>query len=380
MPWSARNAADPGRRSGSSVIAAVAVWFVIGCAAPPPDPIGVSDEESDPEARRVLLVANTQSETSLDVARYYGVKRKVPRSNVVLVSCAPQEQIPKAEYLEKIEKPVRAALAKTKNAIDFMVLTKDVPLRLESEDGFSVDGQLAGLDLDVTPIEKPEPERIMKSLNPYYGKRERFSSKVFKMYLVTRLDGWTAEDAKALVDRSLAAKPNQGLFFFDGASNRRDESYGQLQRAMSSAATLLTDRAFDVQFEDTTDFVAPPVPLAGYVSWGSNDGKFSEDTYKKLSFRPGAIGETFVSTSGRTFRKPPWGAQSLVADLIASGITGVKAYVSEPFTFALARPEILFDRYTNGFNLAESFYCASPIAKWKDIVIGDPLCNPYRRE
>ncbi|MCW5943765.1 MAG: TIGR03790 family protein [Fimbriimonadaceae bacterium] len=379
MPWFVPNVVGLRPRSGSSVVVALLLPLVMGCAAAQPKVIGVSDKDSNPESRRVLLVANAQSETSLDVARYYGDKRKIPRSNVVLISCAPQEQIPKAEYLDKIEEPVRAALAKVKG-VDFVVLAKDVPLRLDNEGGFSVDGQLAGMDLDVTPIEKPEPATIMKSLNPYYGKRERFSSKAFKMVLVTRLDGWTAEDAKALVDRSLAAKPNQGLFFFDGASNRRDQSYGQLQRGMSSAATLLTDRAFDVLFEDTTDFVAPSVPLAGYVSWGSNDGKFSEETYKKLSFKPGAIGETFVSTSGRTFRKPPWGTQSLVADLVAGGITGVKAYVSEPFTFALARPEILFDRYTNGYNLAESFYCASPIAKWKDIVIGDPLCNPYRRE
>ena len=56
----------------------------------------------------------------------------------------------------------------------------------------------------------------------------------------------------------------------------------------------------------------------------------------------------------------------------------MKGYVSEPFTFALARPNILFERYVGGFNLAESFYMASPVTKWKDVVIGDPLCSPYK--
>lgn len=362
------------------MIVAVVACVLVGCATPQAAPIGVSDETADPEAKRVLLVANTQSETSLDVARYYAEKRKVPRGNVVLISCAPIEEIAKSEYVEKIEKPVRAALAKSGHALDFVVLTKDVPLRLDNEGGYSVDGHLAAMDLDITPIATVEQSAIMKSLNPYFGKRERFTAKAFNMRLVTRLDGWTAADAKSLVDRSLAAKPNQGLFFFDGASNRRDPNYGQLQRAMASARTLLKERAFDVEYEDTTEFVAPTSPLAGYVSWGSNDGKYDEQTYRNLRFKPGAIAETFVSTSGRTFRKPPYGPQSLVADLIAGGVTGVKAYVSEPYLFAMARPEILFDRYTTGFNLAESFYCASPIAMWKDIVIGDPLCNPYRRE
>jgi len=31
-------------------------------------------------------------------------------------------------------------------------------------------------------------------------------------------------------------------------------------------------------------------------------------------------------------------------------------------------------------NLAESFYAASLVAKWKDVVIGDPLCRPYRKD
>ena len=39
----------------------------------------------------------------------------------------------------------------------------------------------------------------------------------------------------------------------------------------------------------------------------------------------------------------------------------------------------LFDRYVSGFNLAESFYAASLVTYWKDIVIGDPLCRPYAK-
>jgi hypothetical protein len=59
-------------------------------------------------------------------------------------------------------------------------------------------------------------------------------------------------------------------------------------------------------------------------------------------------------------------------------VTGVKGYVAEPFSVALCPADILFDRYTAGYTLAESFYMAVPFLKWKDIVIGDPLCAPYR--
>ena len=40
-------------------------------------------------------------------------------------------------------------------------------------------------------------------------------------------------------------------------------------------------------------------------------------------------------------------------------------------------PDILFDRYVRGATLAESFYAASYMVLWKDLVIGDPLCAPY---
>ncbi len=85
----------------------------------------------------------------------------------------------------------------------------------------------------------------------------------------------------------------------------------------------------------------------GYVSWGSNDEGFRTDTYRQLRFKPGAIAETFVSTSARTFRRTT-GGQSLIGDLIDQEVTGVKGYVSEPYTFALAHPAILIDRYTRG--------------------------------
>jgi len=98
-------------------------------------------------------------------------------------------------------------------------------------------------------------------------------------------------------------------------------------------------------------------------------------------FYPGSLGETYVSTSGRTFNLPAnwpnYTGQSLVADLIVKGITGVSGYVSEPYLSAMVNPKILFDRYTKGYNLAESYYMAIRNVYWKTVVIGDPLCAPY---
>jgi uncharacterized protein (TIGR03790 family) len=323
------------------------------------------------------VVVNTLSSESVELGRYYSLRRGIPAENSLGVSLPVKDEVPSDEFRTKLLDPVRAKIRSLPGRIDFIVLTKGIPIRIR-EGGYSVDGRLAAMDLPVLSITKPEPENIQRSINPYFGKNESFDSSKYGFFLVTRLDGWDLEVCKKLVDNAVAAKPAKGLFFFDEAENRKSGGYGVLQELMGKAKQLLAEKGYRAQLETTAKFVAPSEPLMGYVSWGSNDAAFDKDAYHRLRFHPGAIAETFVSTSGHTFLRKDDHWQSLVTDLIAQGVSGVKGYVSEPFTFALARPDILFDRYTSGFNLAESFYMASPVLKWKDIVIGDPLCAPYR--
>ena len=87
-----------------------------------------------------------------------------------------------------------------------------------------------------------------------------------------------------------------------------------------------------------------------------------------------------ASGRGRTFAGPDATGQSLIGDLVAQGVTGCKGYVSEPGIMAMAQADILFDRYTAGFNLAESFYSATWLIRCKEVVVGDPLCAPYSKE
>jgi uncharacterized protein (TIGR03790 family) len=138
----------------------------------------------------------------------------------------------------------------------------------------------------------------------------------------------------------------------------------------------LGKRHIPVELDLDKRFVGDRKDLLGYFSWGSNDDHFSQAAYRSLSFSPGAVGDTAVSTSARSFF-PQTQGQSMIADLIAQGITGVKGYTDEPLLQAIASPVILLDRYTSGYTLAESFYAASHFVGWTDVVIGDPLTHPY---
>ncbi|HET6249608.1 MAG TPA: TIGR03790 family protein [Tepidisphaeraceae bacterium] len=366
----------------------------------------------------VLLVYNANSPISKSVADDYAAKRKI--KNVVIVRCADSalktadETISLAEYSQAIEKPVRDYLS-THPAIAFIVLTKGVPIRIHGAEtgerpdkspadtplNASVDSHLASMDY------KDLHDAVKMSItgsgatgsgwaNRYWNANEPFSHQKFGGYLVTRLDGYTEADAKALVTRALAAeqKLGDGKVLLDvqpafGLGNKADapakikgtvipdeSRYSDWNADMIAAHDILKSRGVSDELDLSQKFIGQRKDLLGYFSWGSNDAKFSNRAYQSLAFAPGSISDTAVSTSARTFL-PTHGGQSLLVDLIAHGLTCGKGYVDEPLLQAIASPSVTMDRYTAGYTMAESFYAASHFTGWQDVVVGDPLCCPY---
>jgi uncharacterized protein (TIGR03790 family) len=366
-----------------------------------------------PAADRVLVVRNENSPVSRRVAEDYARRRAV--AGVLPVRCQDSaaspgnETISYADYEQAIEKPLRAFLAGHAK-IDFIVLTKGIPIRIADAPGRglgnrrpSLDSYLAALDYDKAP--GAVSVRLNDSgftgtawANRFWDSSTRFSHAKFGGYLVTRLDGYTEADAAALTTRALAAeqpagKPAaHGEVLLDtcpafGYADRRSQpravtsdsgelNFNEYNADLQHAADILQSRGVPVELTQTDVFAGKRSGLLGYVSWGSNDRHYDADAYHSLRFAPGAICETAVSTSARTFL-PTQGGQSLIADLIAQGVTGAKGYTDEPLLQAVASPSILLDRYTRGWTLAESFYAASRFVGWEDVVIGDPLCRPY---
>jgi uncharacterized protein (TIGR03790 family) len=361
--------------------------LMIACAKPQ---TAAAEKSITPnaESSRVLIVMNQSSSDSVRIASYYREKRNIPKSNVVMVQTGVEDEMSPEEYKSKIEAPVRKAIAAIPGGVDYIVLTKGLPIRLLNIGGYSVDATLAAMNLKQEPIklfpaksgmdEVDVNAAIRRNISPYFQSKEKFSSKKFNMYLVTRLTGYTVQDVYKLINNSLNAKPVPGPILLDSQPLFTPESgYGGMEAILNKAQQLLKAKGYDVMFDTQPEFVSGGAPLMGYASWGSNDAKYDANSYHKIRFLPGAIAETFVSTGGRTFT-PTTEGQSLVADLVQQGVTGVKGYVSEPYTFALCHVDVMFDRYWGGYNLAESIYAATPLTKWKDMVIGDPLCRPFK--
>jgi uncharacterized protein (TIGR03790 family) len=366
------------------------------------------------KAGEVLLVYNANSPISTAIAHDYAKKRKI--TNLVAIRCidsavsTENETIPLADYSSEIAGPIGSYLESHKE-INFIVLTKGVPIRIDGGDTGSRDEGSTGnlhpsVDSHLAAIDYPSISGAVKIkitgsgatgytwLNRYWKATVPFSHAAFGGYLVTRLDGYTQADAISLVDRALAAEaapaPADGKVLLDVQPDfglgdgtvqpfrvtgeiPSESEWGTWNADLVQAGGLLRTLGIPVDLDLSPVFVGNQTNLLGYFSWGSNDRHYRKEAYESLSFAPGSIGDTAVSTSARTFL-PTTGGQSLIADLIAHGITGIKGYVNEPLLQANASPSILLDRYYSGFNMAESFYAASRFVGWEDVVIGDPLC------
>lgn len=347
-------------------------------------------------AANVLLVVNDASPDSVEIGNYYAAARQIPAGQIVRISLPVTDSLPRAAFEVNIEAPISAFLAKhlLHDQILYVVLTKGIPLRVEGTEGLN--GTVASVDSELTLLYRRmtgAPVSVIGRVdNPLYlGDKpikgtKRFSHIDADLYLVTRLDGFSVADVKALIDRGL--KPvKDGQIVLDQRATLLDRG-GDAWLQEASDRLTNDQHGARVQFESTRTVANVSGPVIGYFSWGSNDPS-NQRRAMGLSFVNGAIGGMFVSTDGRTFREPNanWkpaiagsstGGQSLIGDLIREGITGVVGHVAEPYLDSIVRPQVLFPVYLAGFNLAESFYFAMPFLSWQDIVIGDPLCAPFQ--
>ena len=350
----------------------------------------------------VLLVVNEQSADSGRIAEHYARVRGVPPDQVLRVKLEVADEIDRPVFDAQVQAPIARWLQQhsAQDRILYIVLTKGIPLRIKGTPGrdgtvASVDSELATLYRRMTGADAALAGRLA---NPYFlgakpvEQAAAFDHKTFDLYLVTRLDGYTADDVIGLIDRG-AAPAQEGRILLDqqgGTASLAGDGW------LKNGADRLAAGGFGgrVTLDTSPGVVTGEKNLLGYYSWGSND-RGLKTRRLGLGFVPGALAGTYVSTDARTFVEPPAGwrigtwtdratyyagsPQSLTGDLIREGVTGVAGHVAEPFLDAAVRPDILFPAYLAGFNLAESFYLAMPYLSWQAVVIGDPLCAPFPR-
>ena len=328
----------------------------------------------------VLVVINTNSAQSDSIGTYFQQARNIPDVNIARIAVSSGEEIDSTEFNYLRSQLETYILGHNlQNQINYIVTTKGMPLKVNRGNTFSSSSPSSSVESELTLILGAYSGYIGGNglfFSPYYYQAAHFSRTAYGIYLVTRLDGYTVADVLHMIDISgpNVYMPPTTQFVFDQDPSWNSSLPG-LNNNLATARTRLVNKGLSVDLNQDSVYVTQRTNVAGYASWGSNDrhaDQYTQFAIPQHTWAPGAIAETYVSTSGRTFTNPASYGQSLIADLIAEGISGAKGYVYEPYSTAMAITWLLFDRYTSDFNLAESFYLASRALSWMDVVVGDP--------
>ena len=374
-----------------------AIFAVLALAA------AVPEHAVAQSAENVALVINDNSPDSQKIGQAYASARSIPDSNIFHIRTVTTENVDRAIYEQTIEAPIARAITRGRlqDRILYIVLTKGVPVRIDGTTG--PQSTIASVDSELTVLYRRIVGRIMLPqaavVNPYFlGERplaeaRPFSHRTFDIFLVSRLDGFSVDDVLSLIDRGVSAQTSGRVVL--------DQRDALVDRTGDTWIELASKRLMEQGFEGEVVLEQTPKParggadVLGYVSWGSTDPQNRVRSFGQR-FAPGAIAVTFVGSGARTFREPPptWvptgdpinrtgyyagSPETLIGDLIREGVTGVAGYVYPPVLNATIRPQVLLPAYFGGFSLVEAFYLAMPDLSWHTVVIGDPLCAPFRK-
>lgn len=343
----------------------------------------------------VAVIINDSDTNSVAIGSYFVQQRNVPLRNVIHIRTTASETITDSTF-EDLRRQVETAITgrNLTDSLNYIVTTKGVPLRVNRGGlGGDLYSLSASVDAELMLILGRWSDHIGQAtlvmpsgnvrVHPYFGQSMHYRRKAtvpgtadpYDMYLVTRLIGLTKEDVFALIDHSgpfTVVNKDSALFVLDKDPTPIDARYNGF---LDNAAQTLTARGWRVLLNTDSVYVTGQRNVLGYVSWGSNDDhalKYAPFARPGNTWSPAAIAETYVSTSARNFIPGQTSGQSRIADLIEEGCAGASGYVFEPFSLALTWAGWLFDRYTGGYNLAESFFMANPTMSWMAVVVGDP--------
>lgn len=295
---------------------------------------------------RVLVVFNGNVPESIDVANHYAARRGIPADNLVRIEPPNDSEISYNQYISQVKNPITDKLSTFdgsgmlyKNKILYIVFSYRTPYRITPGTGATVtisnglvpgdDGRGTSIDQYVADIwDRTSWNTSSRTQNgntyyapsqsknnqytPYLSLADHRPSQGDKpTYSVWRLDAPSAEIAKGLVDKALAAETNglNGIGYFDkdrgGLYPEPDETGATLRGDWDiyRAAEFARRAGFSVvEDEHEQDFGTAPAPLradnAALYAGTYNLGQYND----AFTWNTGAIGFDFNSDAAASFR------------------------------------------------------------------------------
>ncbi len=383
---------------------------------------------SSAEARVTVVLFNSASPGSRELADYYAKARGIPADRVVGLECPDGEEILRSEFNGSIAWPLRQIFTERgwwklrpgqeadfeveRNTIRFLVVMRGLPLKIKADppppplptpppiptpyvaprpgatptprpkptpppspqpmerEEASVDAELAILGVFGKPPQGLIPNPYFRSFTPF------LEFNMASLMLVGRLDAATPETVRRMIDDALAVEKTglHGAVYVDA---RGILSGGYQQGDLWLDAVAIDSRARGLpvlrdRVEATFRTGYPMRDAAWYYGWYDEhvSGPFLAPGFR---FRRGTVACHIHSFSALTLRT---GDRQWSAPLLERGAAATVGNVYEPYLDLTNHLDVFHNRLLHGFTLVEAAWMSMKGLSWMNTVLGDPLYRP----
>lgn len=395
-----------GRNVGFRVISSLALvaWGVSCCRG-----------GGGPE--NVFLLVNSNSQDSMTVANYYVDIRDIPASNVLYLPYeGSRTEVSGATFRNQILSPAFAEIKKrdlTKQ-IDYLVYSCDFPWRILFKSDFPNEkfpkqlaprGSLTGLTYLSAFVDANRKELVSPNSNLYYLATERgitisrafrsryrwaqggrrsgasgISYMISSMLGVTDVRGNKVSEIVNCLRRSRQAdgtKPAGTVYYMKHNGPR---SLPRHDHFAESAASLRSSgveaQILQGKFPSNRPSIAGLTAGVAYARLNKSGCRFLPGAFcDNLTSYGARFGKYLPPINAKTGKKSIY--QTTVADFVRHGATGASGTVVEPYSLPQKFPHpSVHVHYAHGCSLGEAFY-QSVSGPYQQLLVGDPLCQPW---
>ncbi len=307
---------------------------------------------------RVLVVANSNEPSSLELANYYAQKHFLPPANRLSLPFDTIVSLNNSAFSEQLLAPIYARLTELSTNVDYVVLIRGVPYRVGK--------------VSVTSAVMFGGIERMSADHAFYRRSIPFESSLplrsQRLYPTTFISAYNVDDGLKLIDSSLVHYPEPAqsgrIYFCDGKGPRGARNV-QIQPSME----MLSRLGMPCEHVKRSSLTGRNDVLAQFT--GATSIELDGNRYL-----PGSIVDNLTSYGGKLLEKT---SQNSALDFVRHGVSGAYGTVSEP-TNQLTRWSnySLPLLYVSGYSLIECYL--QTVQDWKfGVVVGDPLMAPFRK-
>lgn len=333
----------------------------------------------------VAVIVNDSSAEGLEIAAYYAQQRGIPAHRILHVQSTTVETVDSATF-EDLKNQVGAALiaGNLLDSVNVLVTTKGMPLRA------SANGECDSLAPSVAAtrckcvegglslVEGPFDSLFWREFatpNPFYGERIAFDRNAMGYFIVSRLDGYTVADVKAMIDRGGPVRTvpmGESTVLVDIFANYPGLD-GVVFNGWYPAMNVLTGYGYALTAEIQNNVLRTGEDnLVGYVIYMRDTVASAENSYTDGAMVFAGAVKTAESFSASNFVAHV----RHVADFVNEGAAVVYGNVGYYYAGMGSQPNVLMDLYLDNTGPARdagtAYFGSLPAIGTAGLLVGDP--------